>query len=112
MAIDFNRLNNANTPVSSGRSGSAQSGTRSEAVSGQSASAQAQAQPAEKAKSGETVQLSSEAQQLQKITDKLRDLPAVDKERVEKLKQSIADGSYQVDSRKIASKMLALESQR
>lgn len=110
MAIDFNRLNNANPSVTSGRTGSAQSGNRSEAASGQPN--QAPTQIAEKAKSGESVQLSSEAQQLQKVNDKLRDLPVVDKERVEKLKQAIADGSYQVDSRKLASKMLTLESQR
>jgi negative regulator of flagellin synthesis FlgM len=98
MVIDINRLNNAATPANSGRAGSA------------TPSPAAQAQQA--GKSGESVQLSKDAQQLQKVSEKLRDLPAVDKERVAQLKQAIEDGSYQVDSMRVAGKLLNLESQR
>ncbi len=113
MVIDFNRPNNATTPANSGRAGSAQSGGQSEAITAkQNTSVPAPAEQAQASKSGESVQLSREAQQLQKISEKLRDQPTVDNERVAQLKQAIADGSYQVDSQRVASKLLNFESQR
>ncbi|MHA6494582.1 flagellar biosynthesis anti-sigma factor FlgM [Pseudomonas borbori] len=113
MVIDFNRLNNAATPANSGRAGAAQSGGRNEAISTkQPTTAPAAAEQAEASKSGESVQFSREAQQLQKISDKLRDQPNVDNERVAQLKQAIADGSYSVDSKRVASRLLDFESQR
>lgn len=113
MVIDINRLNNAATPAKSGRTGSTQSGTGNEAIGTKPNAAPATpAAPAEASKSGESVQLSREAQQLQKISEKLRDQPSVNKERVAQLKQAIADGSYQVDSQRVASKLLNFESQR
>ncbi|WP_337056922.1 flagellar biosynthesis anti-sigma factor FlgM [Pseudomonas sp. USHLN015] len=116
MVIDFNRLNNAATPPGTGRTSNAQAGGKNEAVSSSTTPSQAAttdaAKTAKTAKTGENVQLSSDAQNLQKATDKLRDLPTVDKERVEKIKQAIADGSYQVDSQRVASKLLDFESQR
>lgn len=112
MVIDFNRLNNT-TPASTTRAGSAQGG-KNEAIDNKTAGgSEAAAQKAVAgSKSGESVQLSSEAQQLQKTVDKLRDQPAVDSDRVAKLKQAVADGSYQVDSQRVASKLLNFESQR
>ncbi|PYC21064.1 flagellar biosynthesis anti-sigma factor FlgM [Pseudomonas alcaligenes] len=113
MVIDFNRLNNAAGPANNGRAGSAQASGRNEAVSNTPPSAvQVADEQASSAKTGESVQLSREAQQLQKVSDKLRDLPTVDKERVAKLKQAIADGSYQVDAQRVAGKLLDFESQR
>ncbi|GBL52957.1 anti-sigma-28 factor, FlgM family [Pseudomonas citronellolis] len=105
MVIDFNRLNNASAPVSTGSTGKPQAG-RSEAAGSESAGS------ASAAGSGESVQLSSTAQQLQKASDQLKDQPVVDSEKVARLKQAIADGSYQVDSQKVAGKLLDFESQR
>lgn len=112
MVIDFNRLNNAATPANAGRTGSTQSSGRNEAVNNPPVALPTAEEQASTAKTGESVQLSREAQQLQKVSDKLRDLPTVDKERVAKLKQAIADGSYQVDSQRVAGKLLDFESQR
>ena len=111
MVIDFNRPNNAVMPANTGRAGSAQSGGRSETAATQQP-ASAPTVDSAAAKSGESVQLSSQAQQLQTISDKLREQPDVDKERVAQLKQAIADGSYKVDSQRVAGKLLNFESQR
>lgn len=56
------------------------------------------------------VKLSSQAQQLQAIEERLRDLPEMDSARVEQIRQAIAEGSYQPDSSRIADKLIALES--
>ena len=108
MVIDFSRLNNSQALPGSTR------------TTGAKDSVEAKAQPAPAAKaeqagasqSGESVHLSNEAQQLQKATDSLRDQPVVNKARVAELKQAIADGSYKVDSNRVASKLLNFEAER
>ncbi|MFJ3076623.1 MULTISPECIES: flagellar biosynthesis anti-sigma factor FlgM [Pseudomonas] len=104
MVIDFSRLNNSPS-VTGGVRGTAAPGTAEKA--GEPAAA-----PAGTSASGEAVHLSQEAQQLQKISDKLRDQPVVDNARVAQLKQAIADGSYKVDAGRVASKLLDFEAQR
>lgn len=114
MVNDINRLNSAAAPVKAGRAGSTQVGSQSDVGANKpetkvpATAAQTQAP----SKAGESVQLSAQAQQLQKASDKLREQPVVNKERVAELKQAIADGSYQVDSQRVASKLLNFESQR
>jgi negative regulator of flagellin synthesis FlgM len=106
MVIDFSRLNSSPSLAGSTRT----SASKETGDADKSAPLNA---PAEQATtSGESVHLSNEAQQLQKITDKLRDQPAVDNARVAELKQAIADGSYKVDSNRVASKLLNFEAQR
>ncbi len=109
MVIDFNRPNSAVTPSSTTRTSSSQPGSRTEAAADSKASSTVEQPPV---KGGEPVQLSQEAQQLQSVSDKLRDLPSVDSEKVARLKQAISEGSYQVDSKRVASKLLDFESQR
>ncbi|HLV17123.1 MAG TPA: flagellar biosynthesis anti-sigma factor FlgM [Pseudomonas sp.] len=101
MVIDFQRPN-ASAPAGVTRSTAAQPSTPINEPA-------ATAAPAE---SGESVRFSAQAQQLQQITDQLREQPEVDAARVERLRQAIADGSYQVDSQRLAGKLLAFESQR
>lgn len=100
MVIDFQRPN-ASAPAGVTRSTAAQPSTP--------INEPAAAAPAE---SGESVRFSAQAQQLQQITDQLREQPEVDAARVVRLRQAIADGSYQVDSQRLAGKLLAFESQR
>lgn len=102
MVIDFQRPN-ASAPAGINRSTTAQpSAPASEPAP----------QAAPLAENGESVRFSAQAQQLQQITDQLREQPEVDAARVERLRQAIADGGYQVDSERLAGKLLAFESQR
>ena len=107
MVIDFTRLNN--TPSTSG---STRTNGAKESVEAKAQPLPAKAEQASASQSGESVHLSNEAQQLQKVTDSLRDQPVVNKARVAELKQAIADGSYTVDSNRVASKLLNFEAER
>ncbi|MCU1750058.1 flagellar biosynthesis anti-sigma factor FlgM [Pseudomonas sp. 6D_7.1_Bac1] len=108
MVIDFSRLNSSPTLTSSTRT----SANKETGDTGKSAPLGTSTEQVSASTSGESVHLSNEAQQLQKITDKLRDQPAVDNARVAELKAAIADGSYKVDSNRVASKLLNFEAQR
>jgi negative regulator of flagellin synthesis FlgM len=108
MVIDFSRLNSSSSLTGSTRTSVA----KETADAGKSAPLNTPAEQASTVTSGESVHLSNEAQQLQKVTDTLRDQPAVDKARVAELKAAIADGSYKVDSNRVASKLLNFEAQR
>lgn len=46
---------------------------------------------------------------LQALTQSVADVPAVDRSRVESFRQSIADGSYQVDPTAVADKLANFE---
>ncbi|MDR6958784.1 flagellar biosynthesis anti-sigma factor FlgM [Pseudomonas brassicacearum] len=104
MVIDFNRLNSSSPLTGTTRTKASQETTE--------AGKSVPAEQASTVNNGESVHLSNEAQQLQKVTDKLRDQPVVDNARVAELKAAIADGSYKVDSNRVASKLLNFEAQR
>lgn len=106
MVIEFNRPNSAINAPNSARSNTVQNADRASAQQPVSESAKSAAA------SDDGVQLSPEAQRLQQTTEKLNQQPAVDQERVAQIKQAIADGSYKVDNQRVASKLLAFESQR
>jgi len=107
MVIDFSRLNSS----SSVSTGSRTSNVKETGNTATSTSAKATTE-AVNTPSGEAVHLSNEAQQLQTISDKLRNQPVVNSARVAELKQAVADGSYTVDSGRVASKLLNFEAQR
>ena len=69
MVIDFSRLNSSSSLTGSTRTSNA----KETAESGTSAPLNTQAETASTAKSGESVHLSNEAQQLQKVTDSIGD---------------------------------------
>ena len=57
----------------------------------------------------DTVSLSNSSAQLRSLENTLAALPVVDAQRVEGIKQAIADGSYQVNAQNIADKLINLE---
>ena len=107
MVIDFSRLNGTPSP-SGGRTG----GVNNEKPSSATLTKTPDAPQQPSAQRGESVQLSAQAQQLQNLTGNMRQLPDVDNERVNRLKQAIADGSYQVDNQRLASKLVNFEAAR
>jgi len=59
---------------------------------------------------GDTVQLSEAAKALQNVEKRLADTPDVDSARVNKIKQDIESGNYQVNPDRIAEKMMQFDS--
>lgn len=56
------------------------------------------------------VQLTGDAVQLQQFQKTLNAIPTTDRARVDKIRQSVADGSYQVNPQAIAAKLTSVES--
>ncbi|ADJ27397.1 flagellar biosynthesis anti-sigma factor FlgM [Nitrosococcus watsonii] len=57
----------------------------------------------------ETVTLTNTAAQLRETEASLAGISVVDNQKVERIKQSILEGSYQINSERIADKLIALE---
>lgn len=108
MVIEFTRMSSTQTTNSSRarteEQNAAAAKTKSQIqsgkgiVSGQSSFAR-----------GETVRLSDAAKTLRSMERKLADTPDVDSERVEQLKSEIENGTYQINSKRVAEKMMLFD---
>ena len=63
-----------------------------------------------KSSTSDTVSLSDNAVQLGKLGDSVASNPVVDAQRVEQVKQAIANGNYEVDPARVAEKLMQFES--
>ena len=63
-----------------------------------------------KSSATDTVSLSDNAVQLGKVEHSVATAPVIDTQRVEQLRQAIANGSYEVDAGKVADKLMQFES--
>ena len=61
------------------------------------------------AQTGDTVTLTNSARSLQKIEEAVAKAPVVNASKVAAVKQAIQSGTYQVDSRRVAGKLLQFE---
>lgn len=57
----------------------------------------------------DTVSLTDTAARLRELENSLAKMPVVDSQRVESLQKAIANGSYEMDSGRVAEKMLRFE---
>ncbi|TWI53558.1 FlgM family anti-sigma-28 factor [Pseudomonas duriflava] len=108
MVIDFNKPSSTSSTSSTTRTGAVKPTAAPAATSEVNKTASVSASQSV----SDNVKLSNEAQVLQSAAEKLREQPVVDSERVNRLKQAIADGSYKIDNERVASKLLNFESQR
>lgn len=102
MAIDINNLGSGNNPRTESRGKaktepSAGQGARTDTQAGGSATSQ------------DSVHLTDTATKLRQLESNLADLPVADESRVASVKKAIADGSYHIDTKSIATKMLNFE---
>lgn len=104
MVIDFN---GANGGTRTSQQAGAASSKRESSATDANAPAKPAASPAQQADTA--VRLSDQALQMQEAENRLRDLPEVDNERVASIRQAIADGTYKIDSGRIADRLLSFE---
>jgi negative regulator of flagellin synthesis FlgM len=68
------------------------------------------AEPVAQPGTAEVVTLTDLASRLQELTQSVAKLPVADQEKIEAFRQSIAEGSYDVDPRAVAEKLTSIES--
>ena len=99
MPIDINGLPSSAPPPSGDKS----------RVKGEQPQASSASEQKGKTAQTDTVSLTSTGVHLAEIERTLANVPIVDTKRVEEVKQAITDGRYQVDSARVADKMLSFE---
>lgn len=93
------------SPKINGVSGGPPRLDNSKPTAGPTNGSQAQKPP----QAGDEVSLTESGQLLVKLEKILQDVPAIDRERVETIKQAIADGSYSVNAERVAAEVLRME---
>ena len=98
MAIEINGIN-----------GPRNQGTEAGQVSSAQQNGQQQSSPAADATRADSVNLTDTGRQLARLEGEIRDLPVVDAQRVEAVRESVNDGTYTVDNRAVAHKLTQFE---
>lgn len=105
MAINIDGNNLSQNPKALSERGKAKVVSSNGNISPSAASAQKSGA----AKAQDSVTLTESAVNFKKLEQSIASLPIVDMKKVEEIQKSIADGSYKVDSDKIAEKFIAFE---
>ncbi len=85
-------------------------GSNSNGVVTDKSQGEASAPAASASKSGDTVTLTHSARSLQKIEEAVAKTPVVNAVKVASVKQAVNSGTYQIDSGRVADKLLQFES--
>ena len=101
MTIEITGLTAPGTPASSESNGALTARTEPTPLK----------KPAANAQIVETITLSEFAKQLHELGNSLNSVPVIDNQRVEQIKQSLKDGTYDFDSERVAVKYLQFETQ-
>lgn len=101
--------NNSNTSNVRTPRGEFEQGTRRSAGVAPGSGAQTSAPAAAETATGDAVSLTQTAAELLQLETQLRELPGIDRERVEQIRQSIEDGSYRVDTGSLVDNLLQSE---
>ncbi len=99
MAIEINRLNG---PSSQGT----ETGQVSSATSSSNHSKTETSQDAARV---DSVNLTDTGRQLSRLENEIRNVPVVDTKRVDSVRESVNDGTYTVDNRAVAHKLMQFE---
>ena len=82
---------------------------RSEAAKPASSQGHARARGADTSTAGDTVKITQSGMLLSKLEELVQRAPVVDAERVAAFKEAIASGSYEIDDRQVADRLLKFE---